>query len=824
MKFDVWTENIDPRQLLDRALSGMRAFFAGNRDRDLLRTDAAIAAGSLTPEDGAKEKARITAAAAETEQVMAANVAPRLEAWLTDPDVRRISPAAVCAIADAVDDARWEALFEAFFSDIKFGTGGIRGRAVMSVGDLRTMAAYGIDAAFLRGPNLFNDLTVLRLSSAVARYAADKGLHSVVIGFDSRIGGCRFAELIARLFLERGTRVNLFAQPCPFPQLSYAVVHTHSDLGIFISASHNDKRYNGYKLTSASGAQLTNTEREAIFRDYVAKARFADVPDLPPLEALSAKLNILGSEDSVVPGGATLSAIDPVYLGHLGGFIVDPELLNGTAPNLNIGYCAFYGAGSKLVPKLLRSSGFPNVTEVTHKRMNEPDGFFPCFEYTMQPDPGDPAAAKIAVEAFIAEHGHAAFDALDILIGTDPDADRMGLVVKVPANQRDIYGGDWTLLKADEVWALLLWYRLKKPVATAQGRALLEKAFLCQSHVTSDFILDIAAARGLAALRTWVGFSLLAEAVSLAWGRVDLNDPKALDEKYFGSLYSVDRYVPGRHTVNVGCFEESNGFSILGGPPPDANPNALGSGGHVRDKDGTLAGLLCAEIAAQAKAEGKTVIDLIDGISLEGGTGLYVNKYRPDPPVGQYEGVSAIMRKLFHIQRSEELRSQAVREGLVIGGMPVVSTEVCFGKGKYAADPDHGYKAHKTLGEAMEREHVVLPDPGDAEAVQQFVAGMVCRGMAKSTGSPEEQFAAARAYFFANVAVFPEEGMRFYFSADRKSHITLRPSGTSRNLKIYVQLCAHPKNREELLKSKREMLRHADETMADFAQLLGMKW
>ena len=103
------------------------------------------------------------------------------------------------------------------------------------------------------------------------------------------------------------------------------------------------------------------------------------------------------------------------------------------------------------MPRLLNSAGFSDVTQVTYKSMDKPDGFFPCFSYTQQPDPGDPSSAKIAVDAFKAEHGDNAFEELDILIGTDPDADRMGVVVKVPLQQRKVYDSDWTLLKADQV-------------------------------------------------------------------------------------------------------------------------------------------------------------------------------------------------------------------------------------------------------------------------------------------------------------------------------------------------------------------------------------
>ncbi|MDZ7814545.1 MAG: hypothetical protein U5N86_00665 [Planctomycetota bacterium] len=822
MSFDVWNANIEPNTVLENARKGMLDYFARNTAKDLARIDAEVAAGALSPAQGETERSRALEQAHSTERTVQEAVLPALEEWLTDEHVRRICPAAISAIADAVDDKRWEHLYEAFFSNIKFGTGGIRGRAVMSVGDLRTMAAYGVDSVFLRGPNLFSDLTVLRLSSAVAKYAAENDLKAAVLGFDSRIGGPRFASLIARLFRHKGLKVYMFDKPCPFPELSYSVVHFGADLGIFISASHNDKRYNGYKLTSSTGAQLTNAEREDIFENYVKKASFADVPELPPLEQLADKLTTIGDKPAVE--GADSFDLDPLYLKHMKKFIVSPQRCSKEAKSLKVGFCAYYGAGSGLVPRLLDSAGFKEITQVTYKSMDKPDGFFPCFSYTQQPDPGDPSSAKIAVDAFKAEHGEQAFDELDILIGLDPDADRMGVVVKVPHEQREVYGSDWTLLKADQVWALLLWYRMQALSQTEEGRKIIERGFIAQSHVTSDLIVETAKSYGLSCLKTWVGFSLLAEAVSFAWNGEDIFDADEYMSKYFTTIYGHEDYEPGVRDINLGCFEESNGFSILGGPPSEDEPDSLGKNGHVRDKDGTLAALLIAEVAAYAKTEGKGVLELTDELSLREGVGFYVNKYSPDPPVGQYEGVNAIAQKLYHLHKAEELRAEASRGELVLGPYKVVGTQICPGKGKYAADPDHGYKPHKTMDEAVERSTTYLPDTGDEQSIKGFVGEMVQRGMDEPGGNLMEQYSAARSYFFSNVAVFPEEGVRFYLSADKRSSVTIRPSGTSRNLKIYCQLCARPSSLDELIEAKKELKAKADFVMVALARKLGMDW
>jgi len=144
--------------------------------------------------------------------------------------------------------------------EIAFGTGGIRGVAAFAEPDdeseLELLYKEGIYAPILKGPNTINDLVLMKKSAGVAKYAKENGLKKVVIGYDSRIHGKTFAELIANIFLSQGMTVYLFDEACPYPELTFAIPTLKADMGILISASHNDRRYNGYKLSSHSGTAI----------------------------------------------------------------------------------------------------------------------------------------------------------------------------------------------------------------------------------------------------------------------------------------------------------------------------------------------------------------------------------------------------------------------------------------------------------------------------------------------------------------------------------------------------------------------------------------
>ncbi|MCE5229504.1 hypothetical protein LLG95_07895 [bacterium] len=436
---------------------------------------------------------------------------------------------------------------------------------------------------------------------------------------------------------------------------------------------------------------------------------------------------------------------------------------------LRIGYCAYHGAGRKAVPRLINEVGLDDMQVIHKNGLNDLNGLFPSFNsepgHEQQPDPGDPRAAKIAVGAFKEEYP-GQFKNIDILIGTDPDADRCGIVVAVPKEQQDVYGQDWTLLPADEMWAVLLWYRLSQQAEKNGGKLPdAEKRFIVLSHTTTDAIVRLARKHGLGVVKTWVGFASLSAAVRDAWDKVpraNLVEGKPSPDAEFSHPFILEyQDMTDARSYNDAAMEQSNGFSILGGAPPDAF--SLGVGGHVRDKDGTFAALLCAEVAAWAKKNGTSLLELIDKhIWLDPEIGLFSNYYEPDPLDGEYPGIEGDRKKMGILHKALNLQKEADAGKLTIGGHKVLST-VMYRTGKY----DRIYP------------------PGDG-------------------------------------FVFPDEGIRFYFSDDKLSHLTVRPSGTGNSLRFHVQLFGGAiKDQAELVKMKKQLRAEAVKIVDDIREKLG---
>lgn len=698
------------------------------------------------------------------------NVFRHLRSWLEDPHIDVLSPNLKFGIRSAIKQKKWALLTEVFVDEITFGTAGIRGKAAMTDDELKQLNDEGLDARILKGPNTLNNVVLLLKSAGVAHYAADHGMHSIVIGYDSRVQGKAFAQLITRLFLANGLKVYLFDEACPYPEMTFAIPYLHADMGILISASHNDRRYNGYKISAGTGSQFEPAVRSVIYNDYIKKMTTSDIQLIDLAEAeidsehpddphnLNNKLVFLGGEsrlDDMDYHDRPLIDIHKPHLDHIKKFIIDSDLLKSWAGKVKIGYCAYHGAGRKAVPRLLQDFGFHHVDIVREHGLNDLNGLFPAFQDDpeQQPDPGDRAAAEIAVNAYKKEFGEHAFDDQDILIGTDPDADRTGLVIKVPFEQRSVYdGASYRLLDADDAWTLLLWYRLHRQ-AEAHGGSLpnADEAFIVLSHITTDALVRLAIKYDIGVIKTWVGFGMIANAVQKIWADKNLDDPE-----YKDMIYKTIGMSDRPRSFNIGCLEQSNGFSILGGPPP--TPTAMGTGGHVRDKDGVFASILLAEVAAYAKSRHTTLQGLLDEhIYLDPDIGYFVTYYEAVPQWGEFKGLEGLTTKIDILRRCAALSDRVnAGEQITLGDTPVLSSEI-FSIGKYA-------EAHR------------WPD-------------------------------------------FPDEGIRFYFDEDRWSYLTVRPSGTSQCLRYHIQLKADTMNNENLIEQKMATNRNAKNIIADIRRL-----
>jgi phosphomannomutase len=319
------------------------------------------------------------------------------------------------------------------------------------------------------------------------------------------------------------------------------------------------------------------------------------------------------------------------------------------------------------------------------------------------------------------------------------------------------------------MWALVVWYRLQQELSEGEVRDAAKK-FIVLSHTTSDSLTRLVRRYGLGFIKTWVGFAALAAGVRDVWEGKEIRDLTNGRENSNSDLcdpFICENEAMGndQRSFNVAAMEQSNGFSILGGPPPDEF--SLGTGGHVRDKDGTFAALLIAEIAAWAKARGTTLYNLLDReIYLDPRIGLFVNHYEPDPLIGEYPGIEGDRKKLAILRRALGYFQLAKAGDLEIGGLPVKDACI-FRTGKY----DRIYR-------------------------------------------PTYDFQ------------FPDEGIRFFFddeerrqhNKERLDHVTVRPSGTGNSLRFHVQL--HADVSESNLVSEKARLRTQAQQVADHVREL----
>jgi len=734
---------------------------------------------------------------------------PNLRKWLLAEELDAISPGLRDGLREAIRSEEWVGLANAFSREVSFGTGGIREKMGGDRDVVLKLKEQGIRAPIIKGPNTINDVVLLLTSAGVAQFGRQRTppLSRIVIGFDSRVRGMDFARMIAGLFVAYDYTVYLFDEACLYPSVTYAVPRLKADVGVFISASHNDFRYNGYKLSCHNGSQFDPAERATLYQEFIRKMTFADIRQLSPADAPCERLWFLGGVRGATPKTidsgheAGLPLADPLpdagdlYAGredriidlhtlhadHVKSFLLAPEMITSAARPLSIGYSAFNGSGRKAVPRLLGETGFTDVKRIM--ALDPLDGMFPAFcsdpGKEQQPDPGDYRAADIAVTEFKKEYPKA-WDAVDLIIGTDPDADRCGVIVKVPEHQRKAYPHpgtgelrDYSLISADEAWTAILWYRFKKEIEKHGEIRDVASKFITLSHTTTDLLPRLARKHGLGVLTTWVGFAQLAAGTRAIW---DLNAGKDSAELTEGGRLPV--YVEGRRDpsdetcnrtfhsweamddtarcFNVAALEQSNGFSLLGGPPPDER--SLGEDGHVRDKDGTFAAVLVAELAQYAKEEGANLLDLIDEqIYLDPDIGLYVTFYEPDPIDGEYEGLAGYTKKRGILDKAEALFAGHASQPFELAGMKVASA-VAYRTGKYDA----------------------INWPG-----------------------------------------FPDEGYRFFFDADRRSHLTIRPSGTSNALRFHVQLFGGHPSKDELIDVKAELRARTVQAVKDVRALIG---
>ncbi|QHL86704.1 phospho-sugar mutase [Nibribacter ruber] len=438
-----------------------------------------------------------------------AAVQAKLDAWLTggyDEDTKS-------QLQQLVETKDADTLTDSFYKDLEFGTGGLRG--IMGVGSNR-MNRYTVGMA------------TQGLSNYLLKSFPDQEI-CVAIAHDSRNNSPEFANVVADVFSGNGIKVYFFKELRPTPELSFAIRHLGCQSGVVLTASHNPKEYNGYKAYWNDGGQVTAPHDKNII---------AEVNKIQSVDQVK-----FARDHSKVE--YVLEDVDQAYLDKVASLSVDPAVIQ-RQKDLKIVYTPIHGTGITLVPKALERFGFTNVTVVEEQAT--PDGNFPTVVY---PNPEEKEAMTLAMNKA------RELDA-DLVLATDPDADRVGIAVK---NHK----GEFVLINGNQTAALLTYYVLS---AWKKAGKLTGNEYIVSTIVTTDLINRIAEGFGVECYETLTGFKYIATIMREKEGKA--------------------QYICGG--------EESYGFLV---------------GDFVRDKDAVSSCAMIAEMAASAKDQGKTLYELM---------------------------------------------------------------------------------------------------------------------------------------------------------------------------------------------------------------------
>ena len=412
-----------------------------------------------------------------------------------------------------------------FYKELEFGTAGLRG-------------------VIGAGTNRMNKYTVGKATQGLANYIKEQGTQDkgVAISYDSRRMSKEFSLQTALILNANGIKTYLFENLRPVPELSFAVRELKCTAGVMITASHNPPKYNGYKVYWDDGAQIVAPRDKDIIAKVRAVAEYSEIKEISKEEAIEKGLfNIVGTE------------MDDKYINTLKSLILNPEILKEQGKNLKVVYTPLHGTGNTVAERLLKEMGIQNLYVVPEQK--EPDGNFPTVDY---PNPEDKKAFKLALE--LAKKVDA-----DVVLATDPDADRLGIYAK------DTKTGEYMTYTGNMSALLIAEYRISQ---MKEKGMLPEKGMFITTIVSSDLAKAIASNYGLECFEVLTGFKNIGAIM------------KREEEKTDG-----DKYVFG--------FEESYGCLI---------------GDYARDKDGIAAVMALCEAACYYRANNETLWDQMNNI------------------------------------------------------------------------------------------------------------------------------------------------------------------------------------------------------------------
>ncbi len=480
------------------------------------------------------------------------NAQERYAFWMNSPDVDEQTKAELAAIKD--DPAEIE---ERFYTELEFGTAGLRG--ILGAGDNRM--------------NIYN---VRKATEGLARYLEEsvQGTPRVCIAYDSRHCSDLFAKETACVLAAHGVHVFLYSTLHSVPQLSFTVRELKCDAGVVITASHNPPKYNGYKVYGPTAGQAAPDLANEITKRIRAVEGF--------------KTGYKPFEEGVKDGSIELigKEIDEIYYQKTMSLLTQPQLMKEKGCELKLVYTPLHGSGNVPVREILKRIGVTNVTVV--KEQEAPDGSFPTVK---APNPEDPNAFTLAFR-------YAEQVGATVIIGTDPDSDRLGLAVKKT-------DGDWAVLTGNQIGAILIHSLLSSYQATGK---LPENGLVVRSIVSTQLADAISKKFGVALKEVLTGFRFIAEEIA--------------------------RCEQTREQTFLFGFEESYGFL---------------AGSFARDKDAICAAMLVAEACVVYKERGMTLYDAL--MEIYGIYGFYREKVKSYTLEGK-AGIEAIQNAMALLRKS----------------------------------------------------------------------------------------------------------------------------------------------------------------------------
>ena len=509
-------------------------------------------------------------------------------------------------ILRSMKNNEWYEILESFNNEIFYGTSSIRAKMVCSLEsnqtlkDLKKLSSSSFCDDVLQGTNTFNPVTLLIFAIGLANHSKKSRYKRIVIGYDNRIQSKSFATMLCDFFLTFGFRTYLFDHMCSSPELIFSIKKLGADLGVMITASHNDKRFNGIKVFTKFGGQPTYKEKNQIVRAIGNNYK-------RNLELISNFLKTREQEKHKLHSNhirINSEEISTKYIEYLFNFISDIPIVKKNSKKLKIGFCSINGTGYKPASKLLKKLG---ISPLYIHSMIRPDPLFSSFKSNQTLEPSNSIVYQKIISEFVKEYGKKKLETLDAILFTDPDSDRIGMICQTPKNEQKVFG-KYRFVTGNELWTVVIWFYLQN-LFTKHNLSLNTKnnLFVVKSFVTSDSIKAVCKKFHIKCIDGNVGFSELTNLVQ-----------KNLK----------------KNLVNIGKFEESNGFTIAGNP--NFKSNILS---YILEKDGFLGIVKIIELLVYAKSKNSTFLDILNQLYTKHEIGYFHNFRSQIPENGYFDSV-----------------------------------------------------------------------------------------------------------------------------------------------------------------------------------------